>query len=229
VADIISFVVALLLLAASLAPIYAAKSYDPSARPSSRVAIAFDRLFRAAGSLLPVIPWVLRSIAFESLNTGVQSLQAICHPMAELFLQVLIQSLRFAFFGLHLAGQHFHCWYYKNGQCSHKQHLFADHAFLAIAVQACLAVEIAASAQTLHRLSVQHKLARAVSLWSFFLYGAAFMTALVLLVLTTGEVIDTAKYFHPMKEIVAAVSFGAPLFLVPALAYLYSWSSLRDP
>jgi hypothetical protein len=231
VADVISFVVVLLLVASVSAPTFATRYYDPSARPSNRMSRIFDVVFQSTGSLLAMIPWFLRSVAYESLTDALQSLQAIWHPMPELFLQLLIQSLRFVVFAFHVSGQHFHCWFFVNGACTHKRHLLADHVFLGVAVQACLAVEIAASAQTLHRLLVQHKFKGTVPKVSFVLYGAALITASALLALTTGEAIDTARFFHPPREIVAAVAVGAPLFFMPAIAYLYSWSELvvRDP
>jgi hypothetical protein len=47
---------------------------------------------------------------------------------------------------------------------------------------------------------------------------------------TTGEPIGTTKSFHPVREIVLAVSFGSCLFLVPAVAHLFWWGSLLcDP
>lgn len=230
VSDAISAAFALLLVAMTLLPVLASASFDGSRRPQHGLLQGFDVAFRAAGALMPLIPWALRAVTYSLLPVPLQELPAICHPMPELLLFLVTQTVRFGFHIMHVSGQYAHCWYSKDGACDpHAPHLFADHVLLGVAVQALAAVELAAALHTGHRLLVQRKFdGRDVPGAALVALVAAAFAAAALLGLTTGETINTALFFHPQREIVSAVALGAPLFVAPAMAYLYAWSSLQD-
>ena len=231
ISNAISLTVTLLLAAMTLLPVQGSQHYDPSKRPQLGLFQAFDTVFRAAGALLPIVPWILRAVGHSRLPVRVQELPAICHPMPELLLLLATQAIRVCFHFVHTSGQRVHCALSRKGACDpHAPHVFADHVLLGVAVQAFAAVELAAALHTGHRLLVQRKFAsREVPTAALVPVVAAAFSAAALLALTTGETINTALYFHPQREIVAALALGAPLFVAPAVGYLYSWSNLRDP
>jgi hypothetical protein len=221
--DMIS-IAALCLMGLSCLPAIAATlSYEADQRPQSGTLHIIDKAFRGFGSLFPAVPWFLRCGAYLAFPAVLQSDSVTRHPAKEVVLHVFMQTVRLLVYVLHLMGQVLGVWQVAFGP--HGHHLFADHVFLGVAVQASLAVELAAACHFLHQAAQASRAGQGrVRCPAMALLCAAAVSALALQAVVATETYTTGRFFHPPREILAAVGLGAPLFGVFVALNLHAFA-----
>jgi hypothetical protein len=140
----------------------------------------------------------------------------------ELLFHAFVQAVRFLVYVLHVMGQVLNVWQTVLGP--HEHHVLADHVFLGVAVQAGLAVELAAiawyGAHVLHGRGWQSR-SKGPALG--FL-AAALLSVWLLQLLVGVDMFCTGRFFHPAREVWTAVALGLPMFGGFAYMNLQAWS-----
>lgn len=181
-------------------------------RPQNLALREFDSVFRRVGSLFPFFVLLLRA-----LGTCQHQEWAWAHcPNLRVFrlwdtlwIYAGFQLLRLVVYFTHLIVQKSHL--EEGGQ------LMSDHAVLAISVQSSLTIEVAV---TTHLVITAVKTKRSSAV--FFLSACV---AWVLLVLTSLDMYNTARYFHDLSDSFTAMMAGSGLFVFPAIGLLLMPSS----
>lgn len=200
--------------------------HDEEGRPKADLLAQLDRVFRHYGTLLPLVPFALRSGAYIGLPPQVQEASGVRQPGAELALHFLVLMGRWLVYVLHIMGQRLRVWqaFFGAGQ----SHLFADHVLLGVAVQASFAVELASAGHMWHAMR-GNKTAKAAGRGSFgtaALLACGAAAGLCCSVLVSVDTFVTARYFHDAREVVSAVILGLLLFGALAGMCLHDWTGV---
>eukprot|EP00955_Chlamydomonas_euryale_P056660 356503-Chlamydomonas_euryale.AAC.2 len=195
----------------------------------------FDAAFRAAGPLLPLLPWLLRAAPLEAVAMAGAAAAPGCGARATLAWPCLAAYLvvcaaRMLLYLAHVVAQG------GGGAGGGHGGWLSDHIFLAASVVACLSVELGACAADAMRLDggglhtrdgrdcgggsggVRRRAA----------VGAAAAVALLLYGLVCADMFVTCRHFHQPTESLAALLGGLVCFQVPMLVWFTAHAARSD-
>lgn len=176
----------------------------------------FERWFHSLGTLMAFPPLMLRVVANQLLpGSGLlqRGRSPLSSPIISMAIHLAAQAVRLVVYEAHKLTIAAGLWLWLSG--NRTDHAMADHILLALAVCASLCCELAAcvmAARTLLRAPSRKAQARALA---GYLLGALY--AWVLIVLVSGNMYTTARYFHIAAHTLCALVFGVGLFFGPAL------------
>jgi hypothetical protein len=192
----------IVLLISLVPPILGARAYTGE-RPSGTLLLQpFDIVFRAIGTAFPFIPMGFR-VGASGLST--QSADTFGVSNLTMFqLHACGQLLRMFLYSLHRTGESMGIW--LKLMSNKRDHVMADHVLLGVAVLASLAVELALSMY--NALNLMGPKGNVTTGRAKALYCSALASSIFLVVLTSGDMYNTGRYFHEPFETAAALAFG---------------------
>jgi hypothetical protein len=178
----------------------------------------FDRVFKSAGTLMALPPLLIRLLASQLLPDpgAVQRSSYLSSHSISLFVQIAFQVVRVTIYSTHNWTIRAGFWAWLSG--GRTDHIMADHVVLALAVSSSLCCEIAACVLAARTLLLKHP--RRVTLpTGLFLAGGLY--AWIMLVVVSGNMFNTARWFHIPAHTICAMLVGVPLFYYPAAWLVY--------